>query len=67
MVPETTSRRQGSELSNAMMIPQMTLVVDLTRSEDSLSVKPGYAGDCHARFCPKQDELPTLETIWYPR
>ena len=28
----------------------MALVADLTRSEDKLSQKPGYAvGDCHAR------------------
>ena len=26
--------RQGSELSSATMIPQMTVVADLTRSED---------------------------------
>jgi hypothetical protein len=30
------------------MIPQMTVVADLTRNEDSLSLTPGYAvGDCH--------------------
>jgi hypothetical protein len=35
------------------MIPQMTVVVDLTRSGDLLSLKPGYAvGDCHARKLP---------------
>ena len=46
---ETTFRNQGSELSNATMIPQMTAVTDLTRSEDELSLKPVYAvGDCHA-------------------
>ena len=32
MVLETTSRNQGSELSGAAMIPQMTVVADLTRS-----------------------------------
>ena len=31
MVLETTSRNQGSELSSATMIPQMTVVADLTR------------------------------------
>ena len=35
------------------MIPQMTVVADLTRSEDWLSLKPGCAvGDCHARGLP---------------
>ena len=34
MVLETTSRNQGSELSGATMIPKMTVVADLTRSED---------------------------------
>ena len=34
MVLETASRNQGSELSGATMIPQMTVVTDLTRSED---------------------------------
>ena len=33
-VLEETPRNQGSELSSAAMIPQMTVVVDLTRSED---------------------------------
>jgi hypothetical protein len=33
MVLETTSRNQGSGLSSATMIPQMTVVADLTRSE----------------------------------
>ena len=48
MVPETTSQKHGSELSKAPMIPQMTVATDLTRSEDELSLKPGYAaGDCH--------------------
>ena len=31
---EVTPRDQGSELSSATMIPQMTVVADLTRSED---------------------------------
>jgi hypothetical protein len=45
-----TPRNQRSELSSATMIPQMTVVADLTRSEDWLSLKPGDAvGDCHAR------------------
>ena len=49
-VLEVTPRDQGSELSSATMIPQMTVVADLTRSEEELSLKPGYAvGDCHAR------------------
>ena len=53
MVLETTSRDQGSELSSAAMIPHMTVVADLTRHEDWLSLKPGYAvGDCHARGLP---------------
>ena len=43
VVFETTSRNQGSELSGATMIPQITVVADLTRSEDLLSLKPGYA------------------------
>ena len=34
MVLETTSRNQSSELSGATMIPQMTVVADLTRSGD---------------------------------
>ena len=39
------------------MIPQMTVVVDLTRGEDELSLKPGYAvGDCHARRLPSVRE-----------
>ena len=36
MVVETTSRDQGSELSSSTMIPQMTVVADVTRSEDWL-------------------------------
>ena len=43
MVLETTSRNQSSELSSSTMIPQMTVVANLTRSEDSLSLKPGSA------------------------
>ena len=43
MVLETMSWYQGSELSGAKMIPQMTVVADLTGSEDLLSLKPGYA------------------------
>ena len=39
------------------MIPQRTVVADLTRSEDELSLKPGYAvGDCHARRLPSVHE-----------
>jgi cytidylate kinase len=34
MVLETTSWNQGSELSSSTMIPRMTVVADLTRSED---------------------------------
>jgi hypothetical protein len=35
----------------------MTVVADLTRSEDLLSLKPGYAvGDCHARRLPSVHE-----------
>ena len=34
MVPETTSQKQGYELSNATMIAQMTVATDLTCSED---------------------------------
>ena len=34
MVLETTSRDEGSELSGATVIPQMTVVADLTGSED---------------------------------
>ena len=33
MAPETSSRNQGSEPSNATMIPQMTVAVNLTGSE----------------------------------
>jgi hypothetical protein len=52
---------QGSELSSSMMIPQMTVVADLTRSEDWLSLKPGYAvGDCHARRLPSVHEAQRL-------
>ena len=39
------------------MVPQMTVVADLTPSEDLLSLKPGYAvGDCHARRLPSVHE-----------
>ena len=39
------------------MIPQMTVVADLTRSGDWLRLKPGYAvGDCHARRLPSVHE-----------
>ena len=34
MVSEITIHEQGSELSNATMIAQMTVAVHLTRSED---------------------------------
>ena len=52
-VQATPPGNQGSGLSSATMIPQMTVVVDLTRSGDLLSLKPGYAvGDCHARKLP---------------
>ena len=54
--PVVTPRDQGSELSSATMIPQMTVLADLTRSED-WSLKPGYAvGDCHARWLPSVHE-----------
>ena len=39
IVPETTSQKQGSELSNATMIPQMTMATDLTSSEDFFLTK----------------------------
>ena len=49
MMPKITSRNQGSELSNATMIPQMTVVVDLICSTDELSLAPDDAVlDCHA-------------------
>jgi hypothetical protein len=39
------------------MIPQMTVVADLKRGEDYMSLKPGYAvGDCHARRLPSVRE-----------
>ena len=41
MGPETPSPNQGSELSNATMIPQMTVAVDVTPSEERLRPKPG--------------------------
>ena len=60
-VLEVTPRNQGSELSSATMIPQMTVVVDLTRSEDWLSLKPGDAvGDCHAHRLPSVHEAQLL-------
>ena len=34
LVLETTSRNQGLELSSSTVIPQMTVIADLTRSED---------------------------------
>ena len=44
-----TSRNQDSEQSSSTMIPQMTVVADLTPSEEEPSLKPGYAvGDCPA-------------------
>ena len=47
MVLETTFGNQGSELSSATIIPHMTLVAGLTRSEDKLSLKPdGVYGFC---------------------
>jgi hypothetical protein len=43
------------------MIPQMTVVADLTRSEDQLSLKPGYAVvDCHAHRLPSVREAQSL-------
>ena len=58
MVVKTTSRRQGSGLSNATMIPPMIAEANLIHSENDLSLKPGYAvGDCHARSGPNQDKL----------
>jgi hypothetical protein len=42
MVLKTTPWDQGSELSSASMIPQMTVVADLMRSGDDLTLKPGY-------------------------
>ena len=48
---------KGQSCSSATMIPQMTVVADLTHSEDELSLKPGYAvGDCHALSGPRQNE-----------
>ena len=61
MVLETTSRNQGSELSSSTMIPQMTVVADLTHSKDKPSLKPGYAvGDCHACRPPSVHEAQRL-------
>ena len=60
MVLDTTSRNQGSKPSGATMIPKMTVVADLTRSADSLSLKPGYAvGDCHTHRLPTPSPCPT--------
>ena len=43
------------------MIPQMTVVADLTCSEDELSLEPGDAvGDCHARRLPSVHEAQWL-------
>ena len=62
MVLETTSRNQGSELSAATTIPQMTVVADLTCSEDWLSLIPGDAvGDCHAHRLPNVEEAQCLQ------
>ena len=39
--------------------PTLAVVADLTRSEDELSLKPGYAvGDCHTRRLPSVHEAP---------
>ena len=44
-VLEVTPRDQGSELSSATMILQMTVVADLTRSEDELRTEaPRFEG-----------------------
>ena len=44
---------KGQSCSSATMIPQMTVVADLTCSEDEWSLKPGeVVGDCHARRLP---------------
>ena len=57
LASQVTPWNQGSELSSATRIPQMTVVADLTRSEDELSLKPGDAvGDCHARRLPSVRE-----------
>ena len=53
VVLEITPWDHGSELSSAMMTPQTTVVADLTRRGDLLSLKPRDAvGDCHARRRP---------------
>ena len=58
MALKTPSWNQGFELSNATMIPQMTVAMDVTHSEHQLSLKPSYAvGDSHSRYGPHQDEL----------
>ena len=43
MVLEITCRDQSSELSSSIMIPQKTVVADLTRSEDGLTLMTEYA------------------------
>ena len=59
VVLKIASRHQCSELSGATMIPQMTVVTDLTRSEDLQSLKPGYAvGDCHTHRLPRPPPPP---------
>ena len=63
-VLEVTPWDQGSELSSATVIPQMTVIADLTRSEDWLSLKPGCAvGDCHARRLPSGHEAERLSLV----
>ena len=58
MGPKISSRNQGSKLSNATMISQITVAADVTHSEDPLSLKRGYAvGDCHTLFGAHQEEL----------
>ena len=44
--PEGTreiSQNQGSELSDAEIVPQGDVVADMTRSEEKLNLIPGYA------------------------
>ena len=51
MGPETPSQNQGSKLSNATMIPQVTAAADVTHSEDPLRLKPTFGvGDRHTVF-----------------
>ena len=53
MVLEITSRAQGSELCSSTIIPQMTVVADLTCSEDELSlISDSAVGKCHALRLP---------------